>query len=328
MINEAYNQNQMYHSSIKVFKSIKRTILKYLQSLILNNDSQEIIMNSILPPLSNLIESYRYSHVENRDPDVLLVFSAILEKLKSTSFDYIVSIWNFLCLFTLDMIKSDFQTYPEHRLNFFTLVKSLISNAFEALFQVQDSNFNKDVLNAIIWAIRHNQPQMYETGLETLLILIKNINIIKVANNINIADIFYKTFYFDLVQEILCVLTDSFHKSGFKLQVEILQHLIQVVEFGQISENNFEISNSNKNYTMNVLLTLITNAFSHLNKVQIETFSIAMFNKCYNYHEFKILIRDFLTNLKSFSGSNDELYEEERKVKIILIIRLVTIRRS
>jgi exportin-1 len=271
-------------------------------------------MNSILPSLSNLIETYRYSHVENRDPDVLLVFSAILEKLKNTQIDYIVSIWNYLCLFTLEMIKMDFQSYPEHRINFFTLVKSLISNAFDALFQVQDSNFNKDVLNAIIWAIRHNQPQMFETGLETLLILIKNVNMNRVANNINIADIFYKTFYFDLIQEILCVLTDSFHKSGFKLQVEILLNLIQVVEYGQISENNFESNNSNKNYCLGVLLNLITNAFNHLNKIQIEAFCLALFNKCYNYHEFKVLIRDFLTNLKSFSGSNDELYEEEKKV--------------
>lgn len=323
IVNDAYNQNQMYHASIKTFKNVKKTILKFIQSMILNNDNQEIIMNGILPSLSNLIETYRYSHVENRDADVLLVFSAILEKLKNTQFDYIVSIWNYLCLFTLDMIKSDFQSYPEHRQNFFTLVKSLISNAFDALFQVQDSNFNKDVLNAIIWAIRHNQPQMYETGLETLLILIKNINKIKVANNINIADIFYKSFYFDLIQEILCVLTDSFHKSGFKLQVEIFQLLIQVVELGQISENTFDSNTNNKNYTMNVLLNLITNAFSHLNKVQIEAFSIALFNNSYNYHEFKVLIRDFLTNLKSFSGNNDELYEEDKKVDLTFDLFLI-----
>ena len=317
MINDAYNQNQMHHGSIKVFKGIKKTILKFITSMINNNDDPNIIMTGILPALSNLIEAFRYAHYENRDADVLLVFAAILEKLKNTQYDYIVSIWKYLCLFTLEMIKSDFQSYPEHRQNFFVLVKSLISNALDALFQVQESNFNRDVLDAIIWAIRHNQPQMYETGLETILILIKNINAIKVSNNINIADIFYKSFYFDLIQEILCVLTDSFHKSGFKLQVEILQHLIQIVEYGQISEFLFDGNTPNKHHTMNVLLNLISNAFGHLNKVQIETFCIALFNKCYNYHEFKTLIRDFLTTLKSFSGSQDELFEEEKKVNKI-----------
>lgn len=71
------------------------------------------------------------------------------------------------------MIKSNFVSYPEHRMNFFTLVKSLISNAFDALFQIQDSSFNLNVLDAIIWACKHDQPLMFETGLETLLILIK-----------------------------------------------------------------------------------------------------------------------------------------------------------
>lgn len=137
---------------------------------------------------------------------------------------------------------------------------------------------------------------------------------IKFSNGINVADPFYKTFYFDLLQEIFCVLTDSFHKSGFKLQVEILQNLIQVVEFGQISENSFDSNSSNKDFTMNFLVNLLINAFSHLNKIQIETFAIALFNKCYSFHDFKSTIRDFLVTLKSFAGSNEELFEEEKKV--------------
>lgn len=155
---------------------------------------------------------------------------------------------------------------------------------------------------------------MYETGLQTLLILIKNVNQIRIANDINIADPFYKTFYFDLINDILFVLTDSFHKSGFKLQVEILQLLIQVVEFGQISEGLFEPNTSNKEYVFNMLVNVLSNAFGHLNKIQIETFCIALFNKCYSFHDFKTLIRDFLVTLKSFSGSHDDLYEEEKKV--------------
>lgn len=133
LVNNLYNQGQ-FSNSLNIFKSIKKTILKFLTTMILNNDNSEIIMNQILPMLSNLIETYRTSHVDNRDPDVLLVFSAVLEKLKNTQFDYIVSIWNYLCLFTLNMIKQDFISYPEHRVNFFTLVKSLIANAFDCKF--------------------------------------------------------------------------------------------------------------------------------------------------------------------------------------------------
>ena len=69
-----------------------------------------------------------------RDPDLLIVFAEILEKLKNNSYEYISSIWQYLCLFTLDMIKTNFISYPEHRMNFFTLIKSLISNAFDCKY--------------------------------------------------------------------------------------------------------------------------------------------------------------------------------------------------
>ncbi len=35
------------------------------------------------------------------------------------------------------MIKTDFTSYPEHRMNFFTLIKSLISNAFDGIFKFE-----------------------------------------------------------------------------------------------------------------------------------------------------------------------------------------------
>ena len=64
------------------------------------------------------------------------------------------------------------------------------------------------------------------------------------------------------------------------------------------------------------MIDLNTNAFTHLHKIQVETFAISLFNKVYNYHEFKSVLRDFLVNLKSFSGNNDELYEEEKLIQI------------
>ena len=139
------------------------------------------------------------------------------------------------------------------------------------------------------------------------------------SNGINVADLFYKSYYFKLFNEVFCVLTDSFHKSGFKLQVEILFHLSQVIEMGMIIENLFDANMSNKNTVMNFILNLLKNAYSQLNHIQIETFCIALFNKCYNFHEFKYLIRDFLVMLKSFSGTNEELFEEEKKVKFKLL---------
>lgn len=40
---------------------------------------------------------------------------------------------------------------------------------------------------------------------------------------------FYKTYFLNIEQEIFAVLTDTFHKPGFKLHVSVLQHLFYVV---------------------------------------------------------------------------------------------------
>lgn len=88
------------------------------------------------------------------------------------------------------------------------------------------------------------------------------------------------------------------------------------MELGLISENLFSVEEDNKKFVLKYIIDMNSKAFTHLHKLQIESFSLSLFNKIYNFHEFKTVLRDFLVNLKSFSGSNDELFEEERAVQI------------
>ena len=67
---------------------------------------------------------------------------------------------------------------------------------------------------------------------------------------------------------------------------------------------------------MNKLCALLSEGFQQLNKNQIEAFCLSLFNKSYNLHDFKTCIRDFLISLRSFSGNNEELYEEEKKAQL------------
>lgn len=315
IVNQSFNKGESINVYTKAYQSFNKTLLKFFCTLVTKTNT-DIILSQILPGLGQLIEEYTKSHQNNRDPNVLLVFSKVLEKIRNTQYNYIVSIWNYLCLFTLNMIKNDYQSFPEHRMNFFILLKSLISYAFDSLFQVQESNFNKDVIDAITWAIRHNQPLMYETGLETLLILIRHISEVKIVNGINIVEPFCKAYYFSIMNDVFYVLTDSYHKAGFKLQVEIIQSLIYMIEVGLVTNGIFEPNVNNKVYVMGRLSNLLGEAFQHLNKNQIDAFCLALFNKSYNTHEFKTCIRDFLISLKSFSGNNDELYAEEKKAQL------------
>ena len=62
--------------------------------------------------------------------------------------------------------------------------------------------------------------------------------------------------------------------------------------------------------------------FANLNKVQVETFVIKLFNTVYDWDEFKGTLRDLLISMKSFASTDDAFYEEERQVSIshILIV--------
>lgn len=88
-----------------------------------------------------------------------------------------------------------------------------------------------------------------------------------------------------------------------------------MIEINLISENLFDPNTANKQYAMNYILNLLKSAYQNLNHIQIETFCIALFNQCYDIQKFKVLIRDFLVLLKTFSGNNEELFAEEKNVR-------------
>jgi len=66
---------------------------------------------------------------------------------------------------------------------------------------------------------------------------------------------------------------------------------------------------------LNFLINFNVAGFGHVCKTQIESFCLALFNKCYNSEDFKVVIRDYLINIKSFSSDDEQLYEEEKQVK-------------
>lgn len=76
-----------------------------------------------------------------------------------------------------------------------------------------------------------------ELGLETM----RSLNSLVVTNP-QIASVFYQNFFSLIVKDLLSLLTDYRHVSGFKLQAQILQQLIQVAETPNVAMNPFFIN--------------------------------------------------------------------------------------
>jgi exportin-1 len=314
--------NKVPDMNTKSYIIYNRTLIKFLTSLVKNTDDVQLIQNDMLPSFGTLIEAYNNNNDANKDPNMLLLFCAILEKIQNKNPEVVATIWKLLSSSTIQLIKNDYESFPEHRLNFFILLKSLISNSFESLFRAQNLSFNKDVIDTITFAINHNTPSMSETGLETLIILLQKVISVKNIDLQNIVDPFFSNYFFVLFADVFSTMTDGFHQSVFKLQVKVIQILIRVIDEKVISENLFDKNEINKNFFLKKLLMDILASFKNIKQVQGEALCLAMMNSCSDDHKFKSVMRDFLVSLKSFIGNNDALWEEEKKKEIELAQKL------
>eukprot|EP00976_Prorocentrum_cordatum_P005271 104585-Prorocentrum_minimum.AAC.1 len=66
------------------------------------------------------------------------------------------------------MITRNFEDYPEHRLQFFALLRAITNHCFRALFALSPQNL-KLVIDSVIWAFRHTERNVAEMGLNLLL---------------------------------------------------------------------------------------------------------------------------------------------------------------
>jgi exportin-1 len=85
-----------------------------------------------------------------------------------------------------------------------------------------------------------------------------------------IANQFYQQYMVNLLGDILYVLTDADHKSGFKNQSILLARLISLAETGQVQAPLFDPatvqdpSMSNATYLRGYIAELLSNAFQNM----------------------------------------------------------------
>jgi len=84
-----------------------------------------------------------------------------------------------------------------------------------------------------------------------------------------IASAFFASFYTSLLQDLLFVLTDSDHKSGFRSQTTLLAKLVQLVQGGLLQAPLFDPATAsagmtNSTYLKEYIATLLKTAFPHL----------------------------------------------------------------
>ena len=300
---------------VRGLRTIKKEILKLVQTYIMKAEELQVVVENLEPPLKDADLSDYQRHVEPaRDAEVLAVMTSTIQKLGPLMTDKVPSILDAIFECTLNMINKDFQEYPEHRVSFFNLLRAINQNCFPALLGMPPNVFRL-ILDSIIWAFKHTMRDIADTGLQICLELLTNVGKL----DRQAASSFYQNYYILLFQDVFYVMTDREHKSGFKYQAQILAQLCTVVDSGLITGPLSESTgaSTNQQFIRDYLMQLLQSAFPNLQPGQTKSFVLGLFEMKQDMTLFKQHLRDFLVQLKEFSGEdggdNNELYLEEKE---------------
>lgn len=281
-----------------------------MSTFILKSTQPQLIISEFLGPLSQLIINYNQNVPDARDPEVLFLFAAIIQTLGQSITSYIPDIIKNLFESTLGMIDQNFQDYTDFRRGFFTLCKNIVFYSVEGLYTSEEQLF-QIFINSIIWAFKHDQPELAELGLSAMSELIT-----QVSFKFEVCNPFFKTYFMPILQDTFFVLTDGTHKGGFQLQIEILKKLFSLVEENRFTEE-IQPGMSNKAYILEYLSDALSRLFTNMNKVQIETAILNMFTRCNEKDKFIETIIDLLVSLKEFAETNDDFYNQQKQVRVL-----------
>lgn len=183
---------------------------------------------------------------------------------------------------TLEMISKDFHEYPEHRVQFFKLLQAINLYCFPALLKLDAPQF-KFVIDSCMWASKHDNREVENTGLAMCLELMNNM----ADTDAQTSSIFFRQFYIPILQDVFFVLTDSDHKAGtcflisclygntngkpagFKSQAMLLSRMFYFIESGKVqgpiySPEQAPPGTSDKDFLQEYVANLLQNAFKNL----------------------------------------------------------------
>ncbi|KAL6946877.1 Karyopherin transporter [Hanseniaspora vineae] len=305
---------------VRGLRTVKKEVLKLVEIYISKAKNLDDVVNVLVQPLLNaVLEDYMNNVPDARDAEVLNCMTTVVAKVGNMIPDGVILILQSVFECTLDMINKDFTEYPEHRVEYYKLLKEINQKSFNAFLKLPPQAFDLFV-NAIFWAFRHNNRDVEVNGLQIALDLINNISNLQ---NSAFANEFYTKYYFSFISETFYVLTDSDHKSGFSKQATMLMRLIALVEQNKISislaqaSNNLPEGSSNNHCLCTFMANMLKTAFPQLSEEQVFNFIGGLVKQYHNETVFAGLLRDFLVQIKEFGGdATDYLFAEDKEQQL------------
>ncbi|KAK4190150.1 CRM1 C terminal-domain-containing protein [Podospora australis] len=314
---------------VRGLRTIKKEILKLVETFVDKAEDLQAVRTQMVPQLlDSVLVDYNRNVPGARDAEVLKAMTAIITKLSGLMEDQVPVIMENVFECTLEMINKDFSEFPEHRVEFFNLLRAINLHCFPALLKLDNRQF-KFVIDSCLWASKHDNRDVETAGLNMCLELINNI---AEKTDVQTSNAFFQQFFITILQDVFFVLTDQDHKAGFKTQSMLLMRLFYFVGpadgtqpkiQGPIYQpDQAQPGTSNREFLGQFVSTLLQNAFGNLTPAQITSFVEGLFTLNTQYDKFRLALRDFLVSLREFAGDNAELYlvekeQQERDAKAV-----------
>ncbi|KAH8899549.1 hypothetical protein GQ53DRAFT_315188 [Thozetella sp. PMI_491] len=313
---------------VRGLRTIKKEILKLIETFVEKAEDLQAVRAQMVPQLlDTVLVDYNRNVAGARDAEVLRAMTVIITKLSNLMEDQVPTIMENVFECTLEMINKDFSEFPEHRVEFFNLLRAINLHCFPSLLKLDNRQF-KFVIDSCLWASKHDNRDVETAGLNMCLELINNI---ADKTDVQTSNAFFGQFFLPILQEVFFVLTDQDHKAGFKTQSMLLMRMFYFVQpadgstpkiQGPIYQpDQAQVGTGNREFLGSYVSNLLRNAFPNLTPKQIEQFVEGLFTLNTQYDKFRLALRDFLISLREFAGDNAELYlvekeQQERDAKL------------
>lgn len=142
---------------VRKMLSVKAQTLRLLATFVENASKRDahVLMNEFFPQLEQpVLGDYLKSSPDARDADVLPLCTAYIKTFGSAMAPHVPMIIGNTFPCTLEMITSDFENYPEHRVGIYTLLDAIVSNTFEVVLALSSDEF-KLIVDMVVWGMRH-----------------------------------------------------------------------------------------------------------------------------------------------------------------------------
>lgn len=300
---------------VRGLRTIKKEVLKLVETYISKaEDLEEVVRDMVQPLLAAVLDDYRTNVPDAREAEVLNCMNTLVDRVGQIIPDMVINILENVFESTLDMINKTMYDYPEHRVEFFKLLRTINLNSFSALLKLPEEIFSK-TLDACLWAAKHDNREVETAGLYLTLELVTNVS----EAGQEVSDKFFKSFFKPIVGDVFFVLSDSDHKAGFKPQSQILTKIIDMVESNRIGvplydEGEAPAGTTNSMYVREFLGNSLMSAFPNLQKIQVQNFLDGLFSLHKDPIKFRSNLRDFLIQTKEFAGEETEyLYADDKE---------------